>query len=147
MENATNNGTAIPRPRASVELHKNTHHLKLGLNFARKPAAGPLVALDTDFVYRVEPMNELAVTYTMTNWMSGIISGVAYTSRKLKLPDTRVYVEQLEGKLGSADMGAIANAAAIAVAMLAGKECPSLEMDGWTGQWSIDGVDHEIETE
>ncbi len=33
-------------------------------------------------------------------------------------------------------MGTVANSAALAVALLAGKECPALDLDGWLGQWS-----------
>ena len=44
--------------------------------------------------------------------------------------------EFLPGRLGSADMGTVANAAALAVALLAGKECPALDLNGWLGQWS-----------
>ncbi len=91
MENGNHTGTRIPLQSAVEELHKDNRNLKLRLKFARKPAHGPLVALDPEFVYEVESKNELAATYTMTNWMSGIISGVAYASRKLKLTGQGVY--------------------------------------------------------
>jgi hypothetical protein len=124
----------VPPTSATVELRKDDRWIKLSLRFGGNPLHGPLVSLAEVAVVAIEPANEMAESYTIKNWMSGIISGARYTSRKLQIEDRRFVLEHLEGKLGSDDMTAVADAAARAVSVLAEKECPAINLEGWTAE-------------
>jgi hypothetical protein len=57
----------------------------------------------------------------------------------LRIQRRGVSLSELQGKLSSADMGAVANSAAMGVALLSGKDSPALDLAGWAVRSEIAG--------
>jgi hypothetical protein len=92
---------------------------------------GQFLRYPQPFLCRIEGVDELASTYSVENWQTGIMSGAFYAFRLLKQPRRRILVSELEGKLGSDDMPALALAATVAVTKLLGAEVSELKLSGW----------------
>ena len=98
---------------------------------------------------RIEPVGKRAAKYLDENWLSGIMSGAFYAFRTLKMQRRHVDVHAFVGRLTSADMDAVANAAALVIAGLANAELPGLQLDGWkrTNDESVLLVDPSLRAE
>lgn len=69
----------------------------------------------------IEPLDELAETYDLENWESGLLSGYFFACRRAgRMPPPPVRVSELVGSLGSADMQGIVAAATLAAFHLFG---------------------------
>ena len=80
----------------------------------------------------IQGVDDLASSYTLTNWKSGIVSGAHYAFRTLQIPRQHLLVSEFSGRLRSTDMDALANASALAIARLAGKDFTGLSAEQWT---------------
>lgn len=118
----------------NVELRAGQHWVRLSLWLATEFRGGELVRIDDEAAVSIEGTDELAATYTPTNWLSGVCSGALFAFRTLQLPRQKVSLTELSGRLGSHDMEMVANASALAVAKLAARDLPGLNADGWVGQ-------------
>ena len=67
------------------------------------------------FEAKIDPMDELAKTYSLDNWESGILSGIHFVLRRMPSREWGVILSKLEGCLGSDDMTALATGASLAV--------------------------------
>lgn len=68
----------------------------------------------------------------LPGWRAGVISGARYAFRALGSPIRQVRVHEMGGRLGRSEVGAVASAAAVAVARLIGGELPALpDLAGW----------------
>src|SRR4051794_33811749 len=112
----------------SVHLANGDRWVRVSLSLAGPFHGGNLVAPSADFRSAVEGADDLATNYQLSNWLSGVTSGALYAFRSLKVERRCVYLSELQAKLGSADMGAVANAAAMAVPLLSGKDSPALDL-------------------
>jgi hypothetical protein len=92
---------------------------------------GQFLRYPEQFLCRIEGVDELASTYGVENWQTAIMSGAFHAFRRLKQPRRWILVSELEGKLGSEDMPALAMAATGAVTKLLGADVSELKMSGW----------------
>jgi len=117
-----------------VHLTQDDRWVHMTLSFRGPYKGGNLVTCSEDLHLAVEGTDELAAGYQLSNWLSGLTSGALYAFRSLKIPRRHVFVSDLQGKLGSGDMNALAYGAAVAVATLSDKTLPTLESGTWTVQ-------------
>jgi len=109
------------------------------MSLAGAHRGGSLVTASDPFLFEVQGLDDLSISYQISNWLSGITSGALYAFRALKIQRRGVYLSELQGKLSSADMDAVANSAAMAIALLSGKESPTLDLAGWAVRSEILG--------
>lgn len=115
----------------SVELTRGDRRVSLTVSLGETYTGGGIATVP-NFRGAVEGADEAAKTYSLSAWLGGMASGAFYAFRSLSIPRRRVWLHQLEGRLGSDDMEAVAAAAVLAVASLSEKESPPLELEGWT---------------
>jgi len=116
---------------ATVTLTADEHWVRLAFYLTHEFTGGNLVQLAHGATVSVEGADELSLSYTRTNWESGVVSGSHYAFRTLRIPRQCLVVTEFSGRLRASDMDAVADTAAIAIAKLAGKELPSLPAEGW----------------
>jgi hypothetical protein len=92
---------------------------------------GSLLLYPEHFSCRIQGADDLAATYGLKNWESGVLSGAFYAFRSLKQPRMRLLVSALEGYLRSEDMPALALAATIGVTELLDGDRSLLTLPGW----------------
>ena len=73
----------------------------------------------------VEPRDELAGTYGLENWKSGLLSGYFWVCRRARrMPPQPISISELSGSLSSDDMEGVVKAAEAIAARLFGVEPP-----------------------
>jgi hypothetical protein len=73
----------------------------------------------------VEPRDELAGTYGLENWKSGVLSGYFWVCRRTRrMPPPLISISELSGSLSSDDMEGVVKAAEAIAAHLFGVEPP-----------------------
>jgi hypothetical protein len=115
----------------SIELVRADRRVRLMAAFGEPFVGGSLLVVLPDGLVAVEAADNAAKNYTFSTWLSGLTSGALYAFRALKVPRRRIWLSQLEGRLGSGDMGAVAMLASLVVAKLAGQEPPALDLGDW----------------
>lgn len=82
----------------------------------------------------VEPLDELAASYELENWKSGLLSGYFWVCRKAgRMPPPPLSIPELSGALASDDMFGVVRAAEVAAATLFGVPVPATSAD--TAEW------------
>jgi hypothetical protein len=114
-----------------IELCRGDLRLRLSVRLGDAFVAGELVRLAPEATFSIEGADDLSATYGKVNWFSGVASGALFAFRTLQETRRVVYVEELTGRLGSADMPVVADAAARAVAGCLHADKLPLDSDGW----------------
>jgi hypothetical protein len=114
-----------------IELRRGDLWLRLSLRLGDDFLAGDLVRLAPDAMFSVEGADDLSASYGKVNWFSGVASGALFAFRTLKAARRVVHVEELTGRLGSADMPVVADAAAQAIAGCLNSQNLPLDSEGW----------------
>lgn len=87
-------------------------------------------ALATSFA--VEPRDDLAGTYGLENWKSGLLSGYFFVCRRARqMPPPPIVISELCGSLSSDDMEGVVKAAEAAAAHLFGISPPGADPSDW----------------
>src|ERR1700694_2834096 len=124
--------SVIEKPESfHVELGKDDSWIRLSIHLGEEFTGGHVIRLTSDAKFGIDGTDELASSYGETNWLSGVASGVFYAYRTLQTTRRVVYLTEFTGRLGSADMPAVAAAAAIAVAVCLGHDGLPLDLEGW----------------
>jgi len=127
-----NNQSLVGKNKHCVVEAASAHNsLRLALSLAGELTSNRVARFADDAVVSVQGADELASTYRPYNWIVGVMSGALYAFRALLMTRQQVVVTELSGHLGSLDMDAIANCAALAVAKLADRDPPALELGTW----------------
>jgi hypothetical protein len=91
-----------------------------------------ILAYPPSFQSEVDPKDDLAASYTMENWQSGILSGLFYGYRKVGQEQRQqVLLEELRGQLAADGTDALAHAATALLVHLFGQDSSSVALDGW----------------
>ncbi|HUY34345.1 MAG TPA: hypothetical protein VMV69_16485 [Pirellulales bacterium] len=93
---------------------------------------GRFLVYSGHFLCEVDGLDEIAASYCLENWESGVISGATFAFRRLKQPLKRLLISELRGRLRSQDMDVLALAAMIGVCTLSGGVVPRDGLPGWT---------------
>jgi hypothetical protein len=84
----------------------------------------------------VEPRDELAGTYGLENWKSGLLSGYFWVCRRARrMPPTPISISELSGSLSSADMEGVVKAAEAVAARLFDVEPPPQSAEWGVSVW------------
>jgi hypothetical protein len=98
-------------------------------------------ALPATTVSAVEPRDELAGTYGLENWKSGLLSGYFWVCRRARrMPPPPILLFELDGSLGSDDMNGVADAAAALAARLFDVDPPPP-----SAEWVVNVVPVELQ--
>src|SRR5260370_32590364 len=89
------------------------------------PVRAPKVVCD------VEALDELAATYGVRNWESGVVGGVRFGLKHLKVPYRGTVIHAIRGALRSDDMQVLSWAASIAVAEFLHRDSQGISTPGW----------------
>ena len=100
----------------------------------RPKRSGPLVTHPAGFTCGLQAADDLAATYKLENWESGIVSGLGFALRRTPDRDWGVELSVVEGTVGSPDMTGLARAATIAAFRLHGLEPPTVSDKDWEFQ-------------
>ena len=104
---------------------------QLGFSLLDHFHGGKLLIYPDHFSCQIKGADDLAGTYDLKNWESGVMSGAFYAFRLLNQPRMRILVSEMEGNLRSSDMPALAMASAVAVAELLDGDVSGLQTPGW----------------
>ncbi len=104
----------------------------LGLSLRDDIDVGRFLVYSAHFLCEIDGLDEIAASYCLENWESGVISGATFAFRRLKQPLKRLLISELRGRLQSQDMDVLAQAAMIGVSTLSGQEVRRDELPGWT---------------
>jgi hypothetical protein len=115
-----------------VRLTGEGRWVSLSLSLGEPDASARFLTVAERLWYEMKGLDEAAQKFGLSNWQGGIISGARYAFRALKVSPQQVHVHELRGQLGSGDIGALASAAAVAIARLLGRpaEFP-VDLTGW----------------
>ena len=105
------------------------------LTLSLRPPGGALGELShaASFAGGIEPRDDLAATYELENWESGLLSGYYFVCRRARrMPPSPLRVSELTGSLAAEDMTGVAHAAAVAAAHLFGYDPAQVSTPGWT---------------
>ncbi len=79
----------------------------------------------------VEPRDELAGTYGLENWKSGLLSGYFWVCRRARrMPPPPISISELSGSLSSEDMEGVVKGAEAVAARLFGVDPPAPSPSG-----------------
>src|SRR4051812_31441766 len=111
-----------PDKLANVQFTTGAYWVRLTLGLTDEFSGGDLVRFAQDATVAVEGTDQLSSFYNRANWVSGVTSGALYAFRTLRIPRQCVVLTDLSGRLRAADMEAVANGSALAIAKLADQE-------------------------
>jgi hypothetical protein len=114
-----------------IELRKGDARVCLAGHLGEEFTGGSVVRLVPGEPYGVEGMDELSSSYEKKNWLSGVASGAFYAYRALGETRRVLYLTEFTGRLHSADMSAVADAAARLVADCLHRKMPAYDSEGW----------------
>jgi hypothetical protein len=100
---------------------------------------GRFIDYSAHFLCQIDGLDELASTYTLKNWESGILSGAYFAFRKQRKAPIRFLVSELRGRLRAEEMEVLALASTVAVSRLLGSEKSDCQISGWTSNSEILG--------
>ncbi|HVC95251.1 MAG TPA: hypothetical protein VND64_16265 [Pirellulales bacterium] len=104
----------------------------LGFSLRDDVDEGRFLVYSAHFLCEIDRLDEIATSYCLENWESGVISGATFAFRRLKQPLKRLLISELRGRLQSQDMDVLALAAMIGVSALFGGDAPRDGLPGWT---------------
>jgi hypothetical protein len=103
----------------------------LTLGLRERAAETSFLTHAPSFQWSIEPLDDQAAAYELTNWESGVISGAGYAFRVLRRPYQAVVLRELKGSLSGGDIGVLSLAASIGVAGLLGLDHSFVQTPGW----------------
>jgi hypothetical protein len=117
--------------RTRVRMDNQERWAQITLSLLEPFGGGQFLHYPEDFSCQIQGADDLAATYDLKNWESGVMSGAFYAFRRLKRPRVRILVSEMVGFLRSEDMPALALASTIGVTELLEADVSPLQMPGW----------------
>jgi len=129
-----------------VRLERSPQWVEVALSLGEPFEGGRLIEYPESFSSELSGADELAASYGLNNWESGIIDGALYAFRGFyKLSRSRVLLSELKGSLRAQDLPALAYAVTIGVMRSVSKKrgwqkivdqkLAEVEFPGWIIEW------------
>jgi hypothetical protein len=89
--------------RVHLQHDSGERWASLGLSLRDDVDEGRFLVYSAHFFCEVDGLDEIAASYCLENWESGVISGATFAFRTLKQPLKRLLISELRGRLRSQD--------------------------------------------